>query len=52
MSNQLFTHRPPSTGIHLLTDPLPERVESPASSSAVSKPPTAKKQRPRRPKSG
>ncbi len=31
MSDQFFTHRPPSTGIHLLNDPLPERIESPAS---------------------
>jgi hypothetical protein len=30
MSSQFFMHRPPSTGIHLLNDPLPERVESPA----------------------
>lgn len=25
MNNQSFTHRPPSTGIHLLSDPLPKR---------------------------
>jgi hypothetical protein len=23
---QLFTHRPPSSGIHLLSDPFPERL--------------------------
>jgi hypothetical protein len=23
---QLFTHRPPTSGIHLLTDPFPERL--------------------------
>ena len=25
-TTQFFTHRPPSSGIHLLTDPFPERL--------------------------
>jgi len=25
---QLFTHRPPSSGIHLLSDPFPERLNT------------------------
>lgn len=31
MDGQSFTHRPPSAGVHLLNDPLPERNEGPAS---------------------
>jgi hypothetical protein len=27
---QLFTHRPPSSGIHLLNDPFPERLSTPS----------------------
>ena len=43
MSDQFFTHRPPSAGIHLLNDPLPERVESPASIRASSEELVSKK---------
>ena len=25
---QLFTHRPPTSGIHLLSDPFPERLNA------------------------
>jgi hypothetical protein len=25
---QLFTHRPPTSGIHLLSDPFPERLNT------------------------
>ncbi|MDB4793532.1 hypothetical protein OAG63_00705 [Methylacidiphilales bacterium] len=28
MKDQSFTHRPPTTGIHLLSDPLPKRTTS------------------------
>lgn len=35
MNRQFFSHRPPSPDIHLLNDPLPERVESPASFRAT-----------------
>jgi hypothetical protein len=28
---QFFTHRPPTLGIHLLTDPFPERLNGEAS---------------------
>jgi len=31
MKKLLFAHRPPSPGIHLLSDPFPERVQSPSS---------------------
>jgi hypothetical protein len=34
MSSQFFTHRPPSAGVHLLNDPLPERTEVPAAMRA------------------
>jgi hypothetical protein len=33
MKDQTFAHRPPSTGVHLLSDPLPERVVSMAATS-------------------
>jgi hypothetical protein len=28
MTKLFFSHRPPSTGIHLLTDPFPQRLNN------------------------
>jgi hypothetical protein len=37
MKEQTFAHRPPSEGVHLLSDPFPERVESPAATQTKTK---------------